>query len=100
MTHTPLLIKGDELRGRVYSDCDWDESELADTLGLKTKRMYWGEWLVDWTDQALNSWWIVRWPDHVINASFNGDATYGQILPKDYNAYVNEGVKVYGECEI
>ena len=97
MKHKPVLIKGTDLYNRLFSDSDWHEPELADALGLETKRDEEGFELVDWTDQALNAWWKVTWPEHITSSSYNGDATYSQIRPEDCEAYVQDGALVYGD---
>ena len=85
MKHKPVLIKGEDLRTKLFFDGDYAEVELAnDDLKLVTL-------------DALTNWWIVTWPEHVTSPSYNGDATYGQIRPQDYDAYVKDGAIVYGE---
>ena len=98
MKHKPVLIKGTDLYNRLFSDSDWHEPELADALGLETKQVE-GVDLVNWTPEACDAWWIVRWPEHVTSPSYNEDATYGQIRPQDFDAYVKDGAIVYGEPE-
>ena len=96
MKHKPILIKGEELKVRLVMD-SWASPEIADVLCLETKKDSEGFDLVEWTDEALNGWWIVTWPEHVTSPSYNGDATYSQIRPQDFDAYVKDGAIVYGE---
>lgn len=97
MKHKPVLIKGTDLYNRLFSDSDWHEPELADTLCLETNTDAEGFEAVDWTDRALTAWWIVTWPEHVTSPSYNGDATYSLIRSQDFDAYVKDGAIVYGE---
>ena len=99
MKHKPILIKGNDLYNRLFSDSDWHEPELADALSLPTKRDEEGFELVDWTDASLKAWWKVTWPEHVVSASFDSDATYSEIRPEDFDVIIKNGALVYGELE-
>jgi len=98
MKHKPMLIKGNDLYNRLFSDSDWHEPELADALGLETKQVE-GVDLVNWTPEACDAWWKVTWPEHVVSASFDSDATYSEIRPEDFDVIVKNGALVYGELE-